>query len=129
MLSLNFSQRLVLIRQSFQHHLLLVDLGLELLLLLAAVVLFALDLVASTNGLQLRLFDFSCLQLEDFVQRGHIIIKLENLCIRQSLRALTLEEIDALRFQILGLAVFFRRQHANLVVLVEGDVYVDFAVH
>ena len=119
----------MLVNEPLQHHLFLVDLGLELLLLLAAVVLFALDLVASANGLQFSLFDFCCLQLEDFVQRGHIIIKLQNLFIRHSLRELTLEEIDALRFQILGLAVFFRRQYADLVVLVEGDVHVDFAVH
>ena len=42
---------------------------------------------------------------------------------------LTLEEVNAFRLEVLSLAVLLGRQHADLVVLVERDVHIDFAFH
>ena len=96
---------------------------------LAPIVLLTLDLVSCANRLQLCLFNLGRLQLEDFVQRSHIIIELEDLYLGQSSDVLTLEEVNALALQILRLAIFLRRQHPNLVVFVECDVHVDFPFH
>ena len=78
LLILDLLQALELIGQTLKHHFLLIDKSLQLLLLLPAIVFFALDLIARPNGPQLLVLDFLGLLLEDFVEGGDHLIELHD---------------------------------------------------
>ena len=101
----------------FKQETLLIGDGFKLLLALTAVVFFTLNFVASTNSFQLCLFNLSRLRVKNINERSDHFVKAHNL----------LEEIKGFRLDVLGFAVLFSREHADLIVFVKGDIHVDLA--
>ena len=112
-------QTLELESESFEHQLLFVDERAQLLFLGASRVFFALNFVAGSDCAQLGVLDFLGLRVKhlnegrDHVVEGHNFLK----------------KVNGLRLHVLRLLELVLGEHADLVVFIEGDIHVNFAVH
>ena len=71
----------------------------------------ALPLVSLAQGSQLLLFNFDCKLVKALGQRRHVFIKRDNFS----------DELHRKTFEMIGLSEFFRVQHSDVVLLIEGD--------
>ena len=103
----------------FKHEFLFINQCAEFLLLRSSTVLFTFNFVPCSDRFQLGIFDFLSLTVKHLDQCCHHIIERHNL----------LEEIYGFRLHVLRFTVLVSGKHTNLVIVIESDVHIYFAVH